>query len=181
MTMEERDRRDEDDHSEDPQNFGEVLGSQRRVVILGDPGKGGLLRSSMLMVSGSGKTTACRWLACCLARSMQTHNKPRINDVPFGPPRLPILLRVSAFADTFGPESRPSLLDYLGSSTWLGSRPTMPDGEPIPREMLQALFTRYIKDERAVVILDGLDELTDHTKRSHGESFAFCCTANMPQ
>ncbi|MCP4534894.1 MAG: hypothetical protein GY831_27180, partial [Delftia sp.] len=131
----------------------DVFGRRRYLVILGDP--------------GSGKTTLCRWLALQFARAFkdgQPHVLIRRPDqekaVDLGRTRLPILLRVADYAQTRQDEPDLPLADYLGRQPVQGQAP------PLAPETLRALFGDYLEREQAVVLLDGLDEITDPGERN---------------
>ena len=86
--------------------------------------------------------------------------------VDLGPARLPIFLRIAHFASELAVrerEQRPTiaLIDYLGID---------PDscslGDDCAPERRNTLFRSFIEAKQAVVILDGLDELSESNRRS---------------
>ncbi len=151
-------------------SLGECFCRYRWLVILGDP--------------GSGKTTLSRWLVLNLARSLANRQarvhvpahqvNPRASDgdtqVDLGPIRLPVLLRVSEFAQARQEQPDLLLADFLGHHTWLSEVPThgtdhARQGERLDPDGLNALIKEYLRQEQAIIILDGLDEITTGIRR----------------
>lgn len=143
------------------------------LVVLGEP--------------GGGKTTVARWLArqaaaCCeegrplAVRRWQLDpdaDPTSTDEVAFGERSwVPVLVRAYDFADHLrrrraGRQPVGHLIDYLGwpSPDAPDAGPTGPDGTPIRPEHLNALLRRAVADQRALVILDGLDEVPDVDER----------------
>ena len=109
----------------------EAFRKERRLVVLGDP--------------GSGKTTALQWLAYRLAMEYRTSG-PR----ELGPPRIPIFMRASVYLKAWL-ERRPTLSAFVGHHL-----PGYSDGAA-----LNAALKKVLEDGRAVLLLDGLDEVAD--------------------
>ncbi len=76
-----------------------------------------------------------------------------------GAARLPILLRMADYAEARRTGEVTRLVDYLGYQPWIGQRPTC-DGELISPQALNALCKQALRSGQAVVILDGMDEIT---------------------
>jgi hypothetical protein len=157
-------------------HLAEAFCAERRIVILGDP--------------GSGKTTVMRWLALRLARALRagearvrvpvdqvdpTHQGAAVLE-DIGLARLPILVRVAELATvraaTPAHEHPPTLLEFLERHAWRDAPPVYGENAPrhlrgtrIDRRRLGALLARAIAEGRAVVLLDGLDEVVQAEQR----------------
>ena len=132
-----------------------IVQRHREVVILGDP--------------GSGKTTLLRYLALRFARAIlleldklfrpqelwDQRNIWRLPDL--GPIRLPILLRISHYAEARQKDPDLALADYL---------PRYFAGLSVPyANELGPLLRRFLDEGRCMVLLDGLDEIIDPVDR----------------
>ncbi len=138
-------------------HLAEVVQTHRWMVLLGHP--------------GTGKSTLARWLALQLARACQDgqaevlvpadHVDPKgdpAQQVALGPARLPVLLPIAEYAAArWGKEGDPKLTLFAFLGWHLGDRET--------REAWGARFHALIEQAlaagRAMLILDGLDEVTD--------------------
>lgn len=150
-----------------PITLGDAFRKERWMVILGDP--------------GSGKTTLARWIALQLASAWIRGGSdmvevpayqidPQIDksderSIVLGPQRIPILLRVSEFAEELQKANHKgealSLVDFLGYHSWLKQYPDLAQGK------LNALIKHYLGLGKVVVILDGMDEITDASQRDN--------------
>ena len=128
---------------EGAQTFENTFARERVLVILGDP--------------GSGKSVLCRWIAF----QMSQHQGPEVSseNAWLGVPRLPILIRTARFAE-YVKDLRlltgQELLDFLGQHT---SEIQSPFKEDLTDQKIGELCKQEITNGRAVVILDGLDEV----------------------
>jgi formylglycine-generating enzyme required for sulfatase activity/energy-coupling factor transporter ATP-binding protein EcfA2 len=122
----------------------EALAAHQRLVVLGDP--------------GSGKTTLVRYLALLYARDLAEQNSRLVQEklLSAESPRLPILLplrQIGAFlraATDDGTEGHARLLEFLLRSL-RNERITVPED----------FFDERLTHGRAVILLEGLDEVAD--------------------
>jgi hypothetical protein len=144
-------------------DLGELIGQERWTVLLGDP--------------GAGKTTLIRWLALRFAQAMLDGaaqvtapadqvradlEEDETTPVVLGPPRLPVPVRLADYAAARWNENRDtglSLFDYLGDHRWQG-RLLHPDPA-----VGRAIVQDAIRSGRALILLDGLDEIAESHRR----------------
>lgn len=148
-------------------NLAEAFVRFDRLIILGDP--------------GMGKTTLARWLVLKFAEALvvgkasvsvsadQISGK-RGSEESFdlGPVRLPILIRVGEMAPKLPQEARhEDVMAFLGEQTWLGRRPAHDEAgqNPMDAAALRRLMLNHISKGQALVIFDGLDEVSDESER----------------
>jgi hypothetical protein len=160
--LEERDKRVERNTGEKVRMLDllEAFRTYDKLVILGDP--------------GTGKTTVARWLVLIFAQALSQGGYIPELKVPldrftwdgratgsgsFEHLRLPVLLRVSEYAERLREEPGLPLEDFLGAQGWLGEHPSL------PAESLHLLMMDFINKGEALIILDGLDEIVDERER----------------
>jgi hypothetical protein len=144
-------------------SLGEAFRRDRWLVILGEP--------------GSGKTTLIRWLALQLAaglgdpeqtvkvecRKVDPNQPDETSQVHLGPARLPIIVRVSNYAEAKALHGQDyALHQYLGYHPWQGQQipPSL-----LPPAQLNQLILDYLRAGKAVVLLDGMDEIAQSELR----------------
>ena len=118
-----------------------VLGSNRWVVILGDP--------------GSAKTTLLRWITRTFIEAINRGEEMIDNQLPI---RIPILIRIGEFASWLNQQQQKrTLFDYIGEHTWF-SQCYCDEGENVLKTLLY--------HSHALILLDGLDEIIASDRRS---------------
>lgn len=141
-------------------SLAEVVQKHSRVVLLGDP--------------GSGKTTLGRWLVLQFARALRrgaAHVQVRADmvrpgakaeqPIDLGPVRLPIFIRISDFARTrWQNNSHLSLENFI-----CRQQPMMNLPSRLTLEAISALIEDFLTTGRALIVLDGLDEVNDPIQR----------------
>jgi predicted NACHT family NTPase len=143
MSMIERDRYEqEEDVSEE-----NIIRNKRWIIILGDP--------------GSGKTSFARWLVSHLAQTLLFNGQ---HSTDYGPLRIPILIRIGEFAEILKEQPSLTLFDYIGKHKWMGK--AIIDDPSISLDDLSCALQDYIKHGQALIILDGLDEISVSDQRS---------------
>src|ERR1700722_2003088 len=109
----------------------------------------------VLGVPGSGKSVLCLWLGLEVARE----TREALAYGGTGRIRIPMLFRAADYAKFYERElargERPG-----GVGRFLASTVHKPVG--YPARMLHGMFERALADQEAVLLIDGLDELTDH-------------------
>lgn len=150
-------------------SLGEAFRREPRLVILGDP--------------GSGKTTLLRWIALMLAKAGLAKRTSERVLVPhyrvdpnvdcedsadlfdLGPAgRIPIYVRIATYLD-----HRTRAGGALGFEEHLGYHltplstqvPKTADGRALDPAALNKLFSKAIAEGRAILLLDGLDEIAN--------------------
>jgi hypothetical protein len=168
-SIESRDRMNQTDPTQkEILNLGEAYFRESQLVVLGDP--------------GSGKTTLARWLTLVLASAclkdlpnlevpLAQVNPTTEGDktISLGKTRIPILVRVAEYAEERQRhkdegKAPPTLLEFLGKQTWLGSRIVWDEdcpecGSTIESKLLNQFFRDILQAGEALIILDGLDEV----------------------
>lgn len=138
-------------------NFDQVFQEHRWLAILGDP--------------GSGKTTLLHWLSLQFAKAF-LDKKERVTvsseylgrengdeEIDLGPVRFPVLVRIADYSKARRENSSLTIFDYLGYQPILGQY------APIPQETASAISRDYVRRGKAILLLDGLDEITDSADR----------------
>lgn len=110
-----------------------IVGQHERLIILGDP--------------GSGKTTLLRYLALQHAQALQNNMQEASSEL--GKARFPIYLRIADYTE-FGKGK--SIADYLADYCvrWR-----------CPHTNLAELFATELANGNSLILLDGLDEITN--------------------
>lgn len=139
-------------------SIADAVHNNARVVILGNP--------------GTGKTTLMRFLALHFANALKNGQDDVVDKEKnnYGSVLLPIYLRVSYFADALSRNRSLALKDYLLESC---------DGGEADKTALRQLLSIALKEGKALVLLDGLDEVIDSGDRAEIvkriEQFVFAC------
>nr|MBA3534604.1 hypothetical protein [Ardenticatenales bacterium] len=144
-------------------DLAELVMRERWAILLGDP--------------GSGKTTLVRWLALRFAQAMlggatqvtvparevrTGESTEEDAEITLGPARLPVPVRLAdyeAWRWQGERDSGRSLFDYLGQQSWLGR--ALHDNLTVG----QAIVQYHLRQQQALLLFDGLDEITDRQRR----------------
>lgn len=132
------------------ENVASVIKEDRWSVIFGDP--------------GCGKTTLLRWLTKQYTISVLNEEQSVIlegidgqTEINVGPSRLPILIRVGELTSWLDANPSLTVMDYIGHQTWYGLRYSAEENAAILRE--------FIQHQHAIILIDGLDEVSDYHQR----------------
>ncbi|MBK8558336.1 MAG: hypothetical protein IPL65_22565 [Lewinellaceae bacterium] len=169
-------------------NLAQAFQSFRHLVILGDP--------------GSGKSTLAKWLMLKLSHGLLDHQITKQNEtrvaldeveiirkdatslaetpdssesatINLGPPRLPLLIRVTDYFNYFKsfsynpahPEIGRGIIDFIGMHL-----PTIPN---ISHQQIKRMVISFLEQGRAIIILDGLDEIVGDRTSINNEILDF--------
>ena len=128
-----------------PEVIKDILGSERWIVILGDP--------------GCAKTTLLRWLTSVFAKAVQSGQEIVDFEGEHSlPVRVPILIRISEFVIWLTQHPTKTLMNFIGEHTWFLERYCDDNGGRLLKEL--------IYHGHALVLLDGLDEIPELKQRS---------------
>lgn len=138
----ETDKKDKRDKSqEEPPKrieLAQIVRDNSRAVLLGEP--------------GAGKTTILRYLALHFAKTLREHPDYSVNvrdrDTDFGVARLPILIRLATFAS-----AKRTLREYILDAF---------SDVSAPKEAVEQVLTEAMSQGKALILLDGLDEVLDN-------------------
>ncbi|CAF2149926.1 unnamed protein product [Rotaria magnacalcarata] len=139
----------ERDHYSKERNATEetIIRTKRWISILGDP--------------GSGKTSFVQQIVRQLAETFLLNEQYSTN---YGPLRLPILIRMSDVAEISKGQPSLTLFDYIGKHRWLKN--SIIDESSISIDNLCCALQEYVKKGQALIILDGLDQISLPNQRS---------------
>ncbi|MCO6489887.1 MAG: CHAT domain-containing protein [Phaeodactylibacter sp.] len=151
-------------------NLAEAFIRYDKLVVLGDP--------------GTGKTTLARWLALMFAQAIiqgdktlkvPAHLVNAAGAAPgshfdFGGNRFPILIRVGELAQAQKENPKLKLDDFIGCQSWMGRYPyyheeSLLANQPISPDALRELSLDFLRKGEAVLLLDGLDEISEELER----------------
>ncbi len=104
-------------------------------------------RAVLLGDPGSGKTTTARYVTWALAAEDLTHTGTAVRG------RLPVLVRLASFAKALEGDRGLTLLDYVSAQL-------------VPRTPFGPMLRQALEAGDCLVILDGLDEVTDPELRT---------------
>ncbi|CAF1283491.1 unnamed protein product [Rotaria sordida] len=111
--------------------------------------------------AGSGKTSFVRQIVRQLAETFLLNEQHSTN---YGPLRIPILIGISDFVEILKEQPSLTLFDYIGKHKWLGN--SIIDDVSISIDDLSCALQDYIKQGQALIILDGLDQISFLNQRS---------------
>ncbi len=155
-------------------NLAEAFKNFRYLVILGDPGSGKSTLSKWLMLKLAGGLNAYQTTQLDETRialnEVEIVQKPAESDsneavhipsIDLGPARLPVLIKISDyfhFWENYSynpakPDAGRGIIDFIGTALHI---PKLPD---LRHKDAKKLIQHYLNRGRAVIILDGLDEI----------------------
>jgi hypothetical protein len=138
----------------------ELVRRHRRAIVLGDPGSGKttLLRFLALQHGRALANGAERTLVNSLPRVSAPDSVEEVAPEDLGPARLPIYVRIAEYAEARRKDRQLSLLSFL-PAYWVGQQ------TPVEADALQAIFADFLDRRRALLLFDGLDEISSLTER----------------
>lgn len=127
-------------------SLGERLADQRKIVLLGDP--------------GAGKTTLLRWIATAyllrVRKDAELNELPDVKSLP-DKPWLPLLVRCRDLDEN----ALTGAFDHILAHSLVKS-----EIEPRAVEVLRAVIRAELASGRVILLIDGLDEITNPSLRA---------------
>ena len=137
-----------DDSTSTRINIQDAFQRNQVLVVLGDP--------------GSGKSVLCKWLLNQLSGQMLGYSARKFTPVSLGFPRTPVLIRVSQLAKFRLELGSVSLLELIRTQAFELSGENL---SGLQANVVNNVCYEAILQQRAVILIDGLDEIVDSMLR----------------